>query len=60
MAKQKEKDKEIDSSVKPNVSSLIGHKLNDISREDGQTILEFSNGYRLKLSGYTDFEIEKE
>lgn len=57
--KQKEKDKKTDSVDKPKVSEFVGKKLKDIRREEGATILDFSNGYSVKLSGYISFDIQE-
>jgi hypothetical protein len=54
MAKKKTKE---ETPVTPKVSEFVGKKLKDIRREDGQTILDFSNGYSIILSGYINFEI---
>ena len=56
---QKDKDKQTDATVTPNVSEFVGKKLKDIRREEGVTILDFSNGYSVKLSGYINFKIEE-
>ena len=48
-AAQKKKEKEI--IIKPSLSEFIGKKLSDVSKEKGITVLHFSNGYKLKLTG---------
>lgn len=46
MAKKKE-----EAPVNPKISDFIGKKLTDASRENGETVLHFSNGYKVKVSG---------
>lgn len=43
------KKKEV--KVEPKITDFIGKKLNDISREENETKLHFSNGLVLSLKG---------
>lgn len=52
---QKKKEKEI--TINPSLSEFIGKKLSDISKESNETVLHFSNGYSIILSGYVNFKI---
>jgi ribosomal protein S6E (S10) len=56
-ATQKKKEKEV--TIKPKLSEFIGKKLSDVSKEKGKTILHFSNGYKLKLTGDVHLEGEE-
>lgn len=36
---------------KPGFTDFIGKKVKDFSRENGETIIHFTNGYKLSITG---------
>lgn len=65
MAKQKQskkqKEKEASASVKPKLHHFLEQRLKDIRQEaeKGDTVLDFHNGYSIRLKGHADLVVEK-
>ena len=54
MAKKREE------KIEPKLTDFIGKKVRDMSRESGETIIHFTNGYKLAITGNISLRKEVE